>query len=83
MGHDPSHNLLQRQQVLPALKALHLLRPPDDLAQKVGEELGRSEVLLRRLSQEARRSVLAATIHHRPAATLHGPQLNRMTLAHA
>jgi hypothetical protein len=32
---------------------------------------------------DQRRSFLAATIHHRPAATLLGPQPNRMTHAHA
>jgi hypothetical protein len=47
--HDPQRIVLQGQQALPARKALRRLRPPDDLAEKMGEDLGRGEVLLGRL----------------------------------
>ena len=45
---------LQRQQAVPAGQALRRLRPSDDLAKEMGEDLGRREILLRRVPQEAR-----------------------------
>jgi len=43
---------LQRQQTTPAQQALRGVRAGDDLAQKLGQELGRGEVLLQRLPQK-------------------------------
>ncbi len=47
------YGAVQRQQALPAIKALRHLRAHDDLAKTVGEKLGRSEVLLGRLPLRA------------------------------
>jgi hypothetical protein len=55
---DCRHTLVQRKQRFAALEALRRLRPPDDLAQAMGEELGPGEVLLGRLSYETRHAGL-------------------------
>jgi hypothetical protein len=46
---EPRHILLQGQQAVAAIETLHHLRSANDLAQALGQELGRSENLLGRL----------------------------------
>jgi hypothetical protein len=48
----PYENLFQRQQAKPAQQALQRLWQGNDLAQSLGQKLGTSFVLLRRLQKE-------------------------------
>ncbi|TXC65755.1 hypothetical protein FSC37_06025 [Piscinibacter aquaticus] len=47
--HDAQHAWVSRQQGRAAQQALRGVRPPDELAPRLGEELGRGQVLLRPL----------------------------------
>jgi hypothetical protein len=47
LAHDEG---IQRQQVAPAQQALRCVRPTDDLAQVVVEELAKRQILFRKMS---------------------------------